>query len=110
MRLEEGKKKKMDRVQVGTIAHISGYVKKHTPIQSNVTEITEWKLNEPKEVLVLGKSKRYTGAIVGGWEEPNYLSIEKIHDVWIVMEIDKHNRYRKPMTVFESQIILELDQ
>lgn len=93
--------------EIGKRVHVKGYVEKYRPVRDNRVTLISVSYPEPREVLVLGKSKRFTGILQSGWDEPSYLSVAESHDVWIVMEIDKNNRFREPFAVLEEQIINE---
>lgn len=92
-------------LSVGDIIKVNGYVKKYQT--GNQTSLVTRPFSEDKEVLILGKSKRFTGTQHWEYEGPGYLEVAETHNVWIVMEIDKNNRYREPFAVLEEQMILE---
>lgn len=94
----------------GAIVEITGKVVKGKTYGSLQTTLVPFSYSKPVKVLVLGKCHRHTGVLTGGHSsydeyEPAYLTSIVTHAVYIVMPIDKHSRYRKPIAVLPEQII-----
>lgn len=95
----------MPKLNTGDRVKITGCTSRYTPVSLNTTVLERVKYKEPKEAILLGKSKRYTGTVrYDNWDSPGYLSVEESFDVWMVQLIDKNNRFRLPKAVFEDQI------
>lgn len=90
----------------GAIIEITGQVV--TDRHGNITSLTPINYSKPVKVIVLGRSTRFTGTVMGGYStydeyEPGYLIHAKSHPVWMVMPLSG-NRYRKPIAILEEQV------
>lgn len=97
-------------ITTGAIIEITGHAVTSRPLSSRQTYLLPYTYAKPVKALVLGKSQRFTGTITGGHRslddyEPAYLTNIVTHAVYIVMPIDKHSRYRKPIAVLPEQIV-----
>lgn len=100
----------MSELTTGDIVQIAGHAVTSRPL-GRQTYLLPYTYSTPVKALVLGKSQRFTGTVtsnVGSYGEYDSTSLDDItaHAVWIVMPIDKHSRYRKPIAVLPEQIVL----
>lgn len=93
-------------LEIGAIIEITGHVVTYR--HGNITSLTPITYSKPVKVMVLGRSTRFTGTVMGGYStydeyEPGYLVHAKSHPVWMVMRLSG-NRYRKSFAVLSEQI------
>lgn len=96
----------MDKLVSGATVEITGRV--ITQRHGTITSLLPINYSRPVKALVLGRSTRYTGTVMGGYStydeyEPGYLVPAKSHPVWVVMPLSG-NRYRKPVAILEEQV------
>ena len=97
----------MSKLNIGEVVEITGFIVIEKPSYRSSTKLVEKTYKEPRKVLLLGKSKRSAGNMqYSDWDDPGVFMTEAVYDVWIVMEINKHNCFRTPLAVFENQILV----
>lgn len=98
------------RIKIGMLVEITGYTKKGRTYGNEKTTIVRWTIpaKQRVKVMVLGRSIRFTGVVEGGWneEDPRWLRVEGWELVWMVQPVSKM-RYRKPLAVYQDQIVME---
>lgn len=102
----------MSELTTGAIVEIAGHAVTSRPLSGRQTHLLPYTYSKPVKALVLGKSQRFTGNLTndvddyGEYAPSYYLTGIVAHAVWIVMPIDRHDRYRKPIAVLPEQIVL----